>query len=352
MGKNNRKWTKWGTGNGSEGGWSSGGSSSGGNQREAEPKQWQKNWKCEACAYTSNCHWWWTCGRESCGAPWAAKDAAPATSTEKANTASELATKRDELKSLVIVLPEGHPTIAEFALKVKALEDAQKTGVSMAERLRRLLQSQKQLEAKQTAALAAMDKAKVELAKATATLKGRMEECETMVDAIAANTLEIAEVTRSAAPAVDPTGGPVVGTNMCQDLRKQIETLLPSDLSEAGTDMAGMGQFFVMFGKIMALLERAKTREAAPPPEVPAAAPAPAAPVAVATTHTAFLGSSQIPSGQPNPFTQVLPVDDEDESDEDATDSPMTGDGAAARELAKAEKLLESIKATEVGSCG
>ena len=30
----------------------------------------------------------------------------------------------------------------------------------------------------------------------------------------------------------------------------------------------------------------------------------------------------------------------------------MTGEGAAVRELAKAEKLLESFKTTEGGSCG
>ena len=66
----------------------------------------------------------------------------------------------------------------------------------------------------------------------------------------------------------------------------------------------------------------------------------------------ALLQPSQIPPGQPNPFTQVLPVDDEDEDSEEDDDATMTGEGAAARELAKAEKLLEGFKTAEVGSCG
>ena len=316
-------------------------------------KPWHKNWKCEACAYTSNCHWWWHCGRESCGAPWAAKDVAPTTTSAETAAASELATARDELKALVIVLPEGHPTIVEFADKVKALEEAQKTGVSTAERLRRLLQSQKQLESKQAAAVAAMNKAKDELAKATVILKGRMEECDTVIQAIAANNLEIAEVTRSAAPAAAPR--PCAATNMCQDLRAQIDILLPSDLAEAGTDLAGMGQFFGLFNKVVCLLERAKSREEAieiPPTAIDVVA-APAATPTAATSSAAvnLLQPSQIAPGQPNPFTQILPEDDEDESEDDQ-DAVMTGEGAASRELGKAQKLLDSFKAADVGSCG
>ena len=238
---------------------------------------------------------------------------------------------------------------------MKALEDALKSGVSPAERLRRLLQTQKQLEAKDVAAKAALNKQKVELAKATAAIKQRMNDCDEAASAMAANTLEIAEVTRSAAPANEPAPG--VATDMCQDLRLQIETLLPSDLSEAGTDMAGMGQFFVMFSKIQALLERAKTREVAPPPVATAGTATPvaavgtaAAPAAASSAAIALLQPSEIQPGQPNPFTQVLPADDEDS--EDDPDETMAGAGAAERELAKAEKLLESFKTTEGGSCG
>ena len=345
MGKNRKRAYKaW-----SNEGWdhqSWGGSNSGASQDASQPKPWQqKNWKCDTCGYTSNCHWWWTCGRATCGAQWEPKGETVAATSAETTNAQELSTARDELKALVILLPEGHPTITEFATKVRALEEAQKTGVSTAERLRRCLQTQKQLASKESAALAARDKAKVELAKATAAMKARIDECEVAVQAIAANALEIAEVTRSAAPAVDGDA-PV---DLCQELRAQVEILTPQDLAEAGTDMAGMGQFFTMFSKFMALLERAKTREVAPPPAAtPSLTIMPVTPAAA----VAMLQPAEIPLGHPNPFTQILPEDDEDDEDEDDADAIMTGEGAAARELEKAEKLLEDIKAKETGSCG
>ena len=338
----------WGGGNGGYDARAWGGSKAA-TDTGATQKPWQpKNWCCEACGNTNNAHWWWTCGRDTCGAEWTpkVKDEAGAAASQETAAANELNSARDELKSLVVLLPEGHATILEYADRVRKLEEAQKTGVSTAERLRRLLQAQKQNQAKQTAAVAAMNKAKTELTKATEVLKERMEECDRAIQEIAANTLEIAEVTRSAAPASRPDLGP---TNMCQDLRQQFDTLTPTDLAEAGTDMAGMGQFFVMFGKIMALLERAKTREEAVDPPV---ITSPAAPAAASAVSLNLLQPSEIPPGQPNPFTQVLPVDDEDEDSEEDDDATMTGEGAAKRELAKAEKLVEGFKTAEVGSCG
>ena len=102
-----------------------------------------------------------------------------------------------------------------------------------------------------------------------------------------------------------------------------------------------------MFSKIMVLLERAKTREVAPPPEATTGTETPTA------ASVARLQPSEIPPGHPNPFTQILPTDDEDSYDaDDAADETMAGEGAAVRELAKAEKLLESFITSEGGSCG
>ena len=360
MGKNNRKWTRWGSGNGSEGGWSSGGSSSGGTQKDAEPKQ-GKNWKCELCSYTNNCAWWWRCGRESCQADWVPKAAngnEGGTSTASA-APNELATAREKLATLATILEPGDASLAVWADKVKSLEDAQKTGVSAAERLRRLLQTQKQHESKQTAALAAMAKAKAELAKATAALKGRMEDCEAVVADIAANTLEIAEVTRSAAPATSPVAT-TGGINMVQDLRTQIEILQPGDIGEAGLDLAGLGQFFVVFNKILCLLDRAKGRtdEAAPQPDSTTGAVEAAAPQPASTSGEP--ASSQIPNGQPDPIqdpTQhpsartLLPVDNWD--DDDGDKEGLTDMGAALMEIEKAEKLLDEVCAADsAGSSG
>ena len=234
------KWTnKWGHwAKAQEGAWSWN------DEAKSKPEDKPKNWRCPVCSFTGNCPWWSKCGRESCGAAWAPKEAeAPTPSSSAEPTkAQELAMTREELCCLVKLLPEGHATILEYASKVKALEDEQKNSVSAAERLRRLLQTQKSLEGKEVAARTAKDKAKVDLAKASAALRLRMEECEAVVAELAANALEVAELTRSVAP--EPTANTAGSIDMCQELRGQIDILQPSDLAEAGLNMSGMGEFF------------------------------------------------------------------------------------------------------------
>ena len=321
-----------------------------------------KNWKCEQCNFTTNCPWWWRCGRESCQAEWAPKDDGNEWGNSAAATPpKELIATREKLATLVSILEPGDPTLVKWADKVRLLEEAQKTGVSTAERLRRLLQTQKQLDSKQTSALATMNKAKEDLRKATAALKGRMEECDAVVADIAANTLEIAEVTRSATPAVAPA--PAQGEiNMVQDMRAQIDILLPSDLEEAGTDLAGVGHWFGMFSKLICLVDRAKTRtEEAPPggaaPAVEVVAPPPA--IIVVAPPPAIIAaapaSSQAPISQPDPVQRpsvsVAPPADTDDDEDDKME--LSDKGAAKRELEKAEKLLEDVRVADaVGSSG
>ena len=348
-GNRNRSWGNkqtWGGGQGGYGTWGSsnggswGGSSAGSAAAtdDTAATSQGKNWKCDACGLTTNCPWWWKCGRESCQAPWKAKDNTGTEAvTPAAASTQELTVAREKLAMLASILDPDDAALVTWATKVHSLEQAQKTSVSTAERLRRLLHAQKQLESKQTAALTAMDKAKAELAKATALLKSRMEECDSAVAEIAANSLEIAEVTRSASPQVTPVvNSDGTQLTMVQNLRAQIDVLTPDDLAEAGLDLAGMGGFLGIFSKIQALLDRANERSESV--TIPPAAAAGAA------------QSSQIPIGQPEPVAQPRPADDDDEDD---LDDDVSSKGAAARELVKAEKLLEDTRAMdEVGSSG
>ena len=355
MGKNNRKWTRWGSGNGTDGGWTWGngnggswggssdgswggsneGSAAGAEDAAAAPSQ-GKNWKCDACGLTTNCPWWWKCGRESCQAPWKPRDTSGTEAAATAATSAELTTTREKLATLTTILDPNDPALVTWADKVHALEQAQKTGVTTAERLRRLLLAQKQLESKQTAALAAMDKAKSELSKATTLLQSRMEECDSTVAEIAANALEIAEVTRSAAPQVAaPVNSDGTQLSMVQNLRAQIDVLTPDDLAEAGLDLASMGGFLGVFSKIQALLDRAAERSANVITITPPAA-APPAPAPIEST-----------GGQPDPVRTVLPADGFSEEEEDKDE--LTDKGAAKRELVKAEKLLETVRVAEAG---
>ena len=316
---------------------------------EPHSHQWpqeekQKNWRCPVCAFTGNAHWWKTCGRASCGATWAPKhedEDAPGR-TDPSETA-KLALAREELALLSKLLPEGHTTVREYACKVSALEDAQKNSVSPAERLRRLLQAKKTLEEKQVAAHTARDKAKEALATAATSLRSRMEECDTIVREIAANALDVAELTRSVAPEATANAAPTI--DMCQDLRAQIEILQPSDLDEAGLNMAGMGEFFGMFRKVLLLLERANHRSAAPeePPAVaPAVVPALATPL-VSPPSTPLrppAESSQITADPPVPPPRPAAVDE-------ATAIDVDTDGAAEA-LEKADKILAEARKDDI----
>ena len=242
---------------------------------------------------------------------------------------------REELCCLVKLLPAGHATVTEYAAKVKVLEEEQKNSVSTAERLRRLLHAQKTMEGKQAAARTAKEKALETLAKASKALQERVEECQTITEEIAANALEVAEVTRSAAPDTTATASPTI--SMVQDLRGQIDILQPADLQEVGMDLAGLGTFFGTFGKVLALLEAAKERAAAAVDTLPTGAPPPPAPAPAVI-------SSQIPAGQADPLPPPpAPVA--------STVADLTIDATtdgAMEAIEKADLLLKEVRKMDV----
>ena len=246
---------------------------------------------------------------------------------------------REELCCLVKLLPAGHATVTEYAAKVKVLEEEQKNSVSTAERLRRLLHAQKSMEGKQAAARTAKEKALETLAKASKALQERVEECQTITEEIAANALEVAEVTRSAAPDTTATASPTI--SMVQDLRGQIDILQPADLQEVGMDLAGLGTFFGTFGKVLALLEAAKLRAAAAVDTLPTVAPPPPTP---APTPAPAVISSQIPAGQADPLPPPpAPVA--------STVADLTIDATtdgAMEAIEKADLLLKEVRKMDV----
>ena len=329
------QWGKWNKAHDGAWNWSDGVGSSDGGSQKSEDKP--KNWRCPVCAYTGNCAWWSKCGRESCGAAWTPKpDDTPApTSAAEPTKAQELAMTREELCCLVKLLPAGHATVTEYAAKVKVLEEEQKNSVSTAERLRRLLHAQKTMEGKQAAARTAKEKALETLAKASKALQERVEECQTITEEIAANALEVAEVTRSAAPDTTATASPTI--SMVQDLRGQIDILQPADLQEVGMDLAGLGTFFGTFGKVLALLEAAKLRAAAAVDTLPTDAPPPPAPAPAVI-------SSQIPAGQADPLPPPpAPVA--------STVADLTIDATtdgAMEAIEKADLLLKEVRKMDV----
>ena len=340
MGKNGGHWGKWNKAqDGAWNSWSDGAWSSDGGSQRTDDKP--KNWRCPVCAFTGNCAWWSKCGRESCGAAWTPKpDDTPApTSAAEPTKAQELAMTREELCCLVKLLPAGHATVTEYAAKVKVLEEEQKNSVSTAERLRRLLHAQKSMEGKQAAARTAKEKALETLAKASKALQERVEECQTITEEIAANALEVAEVTRSAAPDTTATASPTI--SMVQDLRGQIDILQPADLQEVGMDLAGLGTFFGTFGKVLALLEAAKLRAAAAVDTLPTVAPPPPTP---APTPAPAVISSQIPAGQADPLPPPpAPVA--------STVADLTIDATtdgAMEAIEKADLLLKEVRKMDV----
>ena len=245
-----------------------------GGKQAAAPQQ--KNWRCEVCANTDNCAWWAECSRPSCRA--AKPEPKPQSETqerwsnwnywspsgwvdyqEEPKPPEELLrAARDNLKAVAAIFPAGHAAVTEVAAKVAALEEAQKVSVPKSEKLRRLLQAQKELEAKQTESVGLVTQAAEDVRTSTTALKAQMEWREEVERDLATNKLDVAALSRDVSAQDIVTPGDVV-----QSLRARVDILADNDFVNGGFVKADLGTFFQGLAKLVAVIDHAEHRAAA-----------------------------------------------------------------------------------------
>ena len=369
-----------------------------------------RNWRCEGCGNTDNKSHWHYCSRPTCLKPWkqpqqqqqqqqqqgykgwdkwqsydnwgyVGKGWGGGWCSDSANdTNDELQRKlreaRNSLGIFVEKLPEGHPTIQEYATLVRKLEQEQESSVSTEDRLRVVLSDATKCKANKDWADADVGKAVVVVREATKALKEKMLVAESATAAFNANTLEIAELTR---PAASGQSTPVVVECPIQAFRAQIDRVDPGLLVQHGATGEKLAEFFRFFSNVSAVVQHAAPpAEVAPAPDVTVApavhvAPAPVAPTpALVPAHTPtppgtttieIVGfeapASTPPPGQPD--AEPMGVDEtgsdfsadekKEESAEDALDDALAALGSAGS-TTDPSKDVKAVPVKAGGSSG
>ena len=331
------------------------GGKSGGKKGKDAGGERQKNWACEECGNTDNCAWWTVCGRASCtgGKPDPKPPAESKWDTWNNWSPSGwvdyqppqpppdqlLRAARENLKAVAAIFPEGHNAIAEVALQVSKLEEAQKgAAVSTSEKLRCLLYTQKELENKQGSSDAEVNEAAKTVKAATAALRVSLASREKVQRELAANQLEVAALTRDV---TTPEGSQPI--DIVQSLRARVDVLSDDDFEDGGFAKAELGMFFRGFAKLTALIDHAEKRasEHAPstePPPTPVTAPATTGEVPDPAVHTATaMGRASWAEAQ---VTANGLDSEDDDADSDGDKHMDDGDAAATAALEEADTLL------------